>query len=263
MAWCPTRSTTTSGCCSGWDDADAQVNRKVIEPLHIRSKGPRFGAGSFRRRWACAGVTCLEYADAVQASLRFQPAVRGKEGHPPRVLFDHLAPREPHLTGITAYYGPDMTFDAFVPGKKGAPWILQENTEAIQPLARRPPLQRPPATKRPAQPALSTQGAPYLAHMANRNVLALLATLALSPFAHGQNKADQLIQEVYGAAPERPSGYAFSHVIHYDLIQRLDDGEGNRPAASRAKWTSSSRRVRTRTPAWWRREKPPSSALAT
>ena len=65
--------------------------------------------------------------------------------------------------------------------------------------------------------------------MANRNVLALLAALALSPFAHGQSKADQLIQEVYGTAPERPSSYAFSHVIHYDLIQRLEDGEGKPP----------------------------------
>ena len=57
--------------------------------------------------------------------------------------------------------------------------------------------------------------------MANRNVLALLAALALSPVAHGQSKADQLIEEVYGTAPERPSSYAFSHVIHYGLIQRL------------------------------------------
>ena len=72
-------------------------------------------------------------------------------------------------------------------------------------------------------------GAPYLAGMANRNVLALLASLALSPCVYGQNNADALIQEVYGAAPERPSGYAFSHVIHYDLIQRLDDGEGKPP----------------------------------
>ena len=41
-------------------------------------------------------------------------------------------------------------------------------------------------------------GPPYLSHMANRIVLALLAALALSPLAHGQNLADNLIQEVYG-----------------------------------------------------------------
>ena len=42
----------------GWDDADAQVTRKVIEPIHIRPKGPRFGAGSCKRRWASSGGTC-------------------------------------------------------------------------------------------------------------------------------------------------------------------------------------------------------------
>lgn len=127
----------------GWDDADAQVTRKVIEPIHIRPKGPRFGAGVLQTPMGLQRRYVLEYADAVQASLRFQPAARGKDGHPPRVLFDHLAPREPHLTGITAYYGPDMTFDAFVPGKKGAPWLLQENTEAIQPLQEDRPFNDP------------------------------------------------------------------------------------------------------------------------
>ena len=127
----------------GWDDADAQVTRKVIEPIHIRPKGPRFGAGVLQTPMGLQRRYVLEYADAVQASLRFQPAVRGKDGHPPRVLFDHLAPREPHLTGITAYYGPDMTFDAFVPGKKGTPWLLQENAEAIQPLQEDRPFNDP------------------------------------------------------------------------------------------------------------------------
>ena len=127
----------------GWDDADAQVTRKVIEPLHIRAKGPRFGAGVLQTPLGLQRRYILEYADAVQASLRFQPELRGKAGHPQRVLFDHLAPREPHLTGITAYYGPDMTFDAFIPGKKGAPWILQEKAEAIQPLQEDRPFNDP------------------------------------------------------------------------------------------------------------------------
>lgn len=128
----------------GWDDADAHVTRKIIEPLQIRPKGPRFGAGVLQTPMGLQRRYILEYADAVQASLRYQPASRGKEGHPQRVLFDHLAPREPHLTGISAYYGPDMTFDAFVPGKKdGSPWMLQEQTDAIQPLQEDRPFNDP------------------------------------------------------------------------------------------------------------------------
>ena len=118
----------------GWDDADAQETRKIIAPLHMRAKGLRFGAGILQSPQGLRRRHVLEYADAVQASLRYQPAVRGKQAHPERILFDHLAPREPHLTGISAYYGPDMTFDAYAPGKKGAPWVLQEKVDAIQPL---------------------------------------------------------------------------------------------------------------------------------
>ena len=119
----------------GWDDADAQVTRKTVEPLELRGRGIRFGAPVLKTPLGMARRHVLEYADAVQASLRHQPATNGRNGRPQSVVFDHLAPREPHLTGITAYYGPDMTFDAFVPGKKGgAPWVLLENVEAIQPL---------------------------------------------------------------------------------------------------------------------------------
>lgn len=112
----------------GWDDADAQVNRKIIEPLQCRPKGIRFGAPVLQAEWGMQKRYVLEYADAVQVSLRYQEAERGKQSHPKRIVFDHLAPQEPHQAGITAFYGPDMTFDAFLPGKKGgAPWILQPN----------------------------------------------------------------------------------------------------------------------------------------
>ena len=117
----------------GWDDADAQVTRKVIEPLQIRSNGIRFGAPvlstelGMQRRWV------LEYADPVQVSLRYQDAEKGAHAHPERIIFDHLAPNEPHLSGISAYYGPDMTFDAFVPGKKpGQPWLMEQNVKVAQ-----------------------------------------------------------------------------------------------------------------------------------
>ena len=130
----------------GWDDADAQVTRKVIEPLQLRPRGVRFGAPVLQGPRGMQRRHILEYADAVQASLRHQPATKGRDAQPESIVFDHLAPREPHLTGITAYYGPDMTFDAFVPGKKGrAPWVLQENIAVIQAL----PTDRPFNDPRP------------------------------------------------------------------------------------------------------------------
>jgi hypothetical protein len=128
----------------GWDDADAQVTRKIIEPLQLRSRGLRFGAPVLKTPLGMARRHVLEYADAAQASLRHQPATKGRNGQAESILFDHLAPREPHLTGITAYYGPDMTFDAFVPGKKGkAPWVLMPNVDAIQALPQDRPFKDP------------------------------------------------------------------------------------------------------------------------
>lgn len=128
----------------GWDDANAQVTRKVIEPLEWRPRGIRFGAPVLQTPQGMIKRYVLEYADAVQVSLRHQPATRGKDGHAERVIFDHLSPTEPHLTGITAYYGPDMTFDAFVPGKKkGAPWMLVEKVNAAEDLPEDRPFHDP------------------------------------------------------------------------------------------------------------------------
>ena len=133
----------------GWDDADAQVTRKLIEPIQVRSRGLRFGAPVLQSPTGLRRRHILEYADAVQVSLRHQPKTKGRTGQPERIVFDHLAPQEPHLTGISAYYGPDMTFEAYVPGKReGSPWVLEQNVAAIQPLQQDRPFNDPRQRKR-------------------------------------------------------------------------------------------------------------------
>ncbi|MAC17576.1 MAG: hypothetical protein CMC97_04695 [Flavobacteriales bacterium] len=59
--------------------------------------------------------------------------------------------------------------------------------------------------------------------MLQRSLVLLCAVccLALTSFAQ-----DHLIDQVYGTSPDRPEGYAFTHVIHYDLVQRVEAGEG-------------------------------------
>lgn len=118
----------------GWDDGDAQVTRKVIEPIEIRQRGPRFGAPLLQTPRGMLRRHVLEYADAVQVSLRHHPRDKGRD-LPESILFDHLAPLQPHLSGIPAYAGPDMTFDGFVaPIKRRGPWLLQENMDIAHPL---------------------------------------------------------------------------------------------------------------------------------
>jgi hypothetical protein len=60
----------------------------------------------------------MEYADDVSASIKYRAGEK-------RFVFDHLAPRGPGLEGNPAFYGPDLTFDAFV-YEKGK-WVFESN----------------------------------------------------------------------------------------------------------------------------------------
>ena len=54
---------------------------------------------------------------------------------------------------------------------------------------------------------------------------------------------EDLIDKVYGTHPARPAGYRFTHVVHYDLVQRVEAAEGQpAPKRWRDAWTCSTRR---------------------
>jgi len=110
----------------GWDAADGRVTRKSVEPIQIIEGTLRFGAPIFggpQQRHL------LEYADQVQVTLRHEPR---KKRRSERIIFDHLAPQASHLQGVTAFYGPDLTFDAFV--LDGQQWRLETDVDAFQTL---------------------------------------------------------------------------------------------------------------------------------
>ena len=104
----------------GWDGADGLINRKVIEPLEVKGDKLRFGAPVFKVDKGSPKRFIMEYSDDVSASLRYRKA----EG---RIVFDHLAPRQQGLEGNPAFYGPDLTFDAFVLEKNQ--WQFQSNVD--------------------------------------------------------------------------------------------------------------------------------------
>ena len=66
----------------------------------------------------------------------------------------------------------------------------------------------------------------YLQVMHLRSLTLLAAALSFTFAASAQ--AD-LIDQVYGSNPPRPEGYAFTHVIHYDLVQLVEAGQGLPP----------------------------------
>lgn len=104
----------------GWDGANAIINRKIIEPVALRGDKVRLGAPVFVVDKGSPKRFIMEYSEEVSASLKYRKAEN-------RIVFDHLAPRAQGLEGNPAFYGPDLTFDAFVYDK--GKWVFEPNVE--------------------------------------------------------------------------------------------------------------------------------------
>jgi hypothetical protein len=91
----------------GWDGANAQVTRKIMETMIISNNRIRIGAPYLNRPEGLRKRHVLEYSDELQATLLFEP-------HNNRIVLDRLAPSDPSLIGATAFYGPTMKYDAYV-----------------------------------------------------------------------------------------------------------------------------------------------------
>jgi hypothetical protein len=104
----------------GWDGKDKLSTRKIIDVLHIQNKKVRFGENVFKAGEGVRKRMILEYSEEVSASVKHYE----KQGC---ILFDHLSPKSPMMTGIYSEYGPDGTYDMLVL-KKGK-WELRENID--------------------------------------------------------------------------------------------------------------------------------------
>ena len=113
----------------GWDGGDALVTRKVVEPLWMRRGRVRFGHRVIIGEEGLVNRLVLEYADDAVVTVRY-------EEQRDRIVLDHLSPTAPHLKGSTAFYGPDMTYDALIWSKGN--WVLQPNVDVADPNIRAP-----------------------------------------------------------------------------------------------------------------------------
>jgi uncharacterized protein len=100
---------TTYYTLLGWDGNDGTSNKKVIEPMVVSNSGLiKMGASIFyypkdkltKRR------IVFEYNDLAVMTLRYE-IIRDE------IVFDGLSPSEERFRGNYAFYGPDMSFDAF------------------------------------------------------------------------------------------------------------------------------------------------------
>jgi hypothetical protein len=113
----------------GWDGGDALVTRKMVEPISVRRGRVRFGHRIIIGEEGLVNRLVLEYADDAVVTVRY-------EEQRDRIVLDHLSPTAPHLKGSTAFYGPDMTYDALVWSKGN--WILKPNVDVADPKIRAP-----------------------------------------------------------------------------------------------------------------------------
>ena len=106
-----------------WDGHDRISNRKIIDVLNINGRSVRMGAPIFKNEQGTAKRVIFTYAEEVNMSLRYQAKEK-------RILFDHLAPRDARLEDQYQFYGPDMSFDAYVSDK--GKWVLESDVEFLR-----------------------------------------------------------------------------------------------------------------------------------
>lgn len=91
----------------GWKGHTPEVTQKVVEVLRLEDDGIRLGSRIFNSE-ETLGHARLIYRYSRQASMLMD--YDAEAGH---IIVDHLAPADPQYIGEYAYYGPDMTYDAW------------------------------------------------------------------------------------------------------------------------------------------------------
>ncbi len=106
----------------GWDGKNPMSNLKVIDALHFSGGQAKFGAPIFRWNKESLNRVWFEYSKSVTMHLNYEEKYQ-------RIIFDHLAPETPSLTGFYAMYVPDLSHDAmFVNDGK---WYLVEDVIGV------------------------------------------------------------------------------------------------------------------------------------
>ena len=135
----------------GWNGVDNITERKVIEPVIIRSGKVQFGAPLFRRERTLRRIV-LEYTDRAMVNLSYEEqfveevtrervkvkgtnryrTVEKRKQHKERmIIFDEVEPQVPGMQGLYQYYVPSGVELAyvFIDGK----WELQNGAQGRLP----------------------------------------------------------------------------------------------------------------------------------
>lgn len=104
----------------GFKGADVSVKRRVLDVLSINGNSVSFGAKAFVHPTATYRRRIFTYSN--QASMQiFQDPESGM------IVMDHLEPSDRLMVGQFAYYGPDLSYDAYK--LDGDAWVFQSDIQ--------------------------------------------------------------------------------------------------------------------------------------
>jgi hypothetical protein len=106
----------------GYDANTSMSNIKLIDVLSFSGNNPRLGSPVFKMQTETLKRVFFEHSEKAYMSLKYEKEYE-------RIIYDHLSPETPSMTGFYSYYVPDFSYDAFVLVKDK--WILQENVVGV------------------------------------------------------------------------------------------------------------------------------------
>lgn len=106
----------------GWDGNNSMSTIKLIDALYFSGDNPKLGSPVFKVKDVTQKRVFFEHSKKAVMSLKYEDQYK-------RLIFDHLSPETPSLTGFYSFYIPDFTYDAFV--LENNKWILYEDVIAV------------------------------------------------------------------------------------------------------------------------------------
>ena len=126
----------------GWDGNDKLTSRKFIDVLSFKKDGtPIFGKDVFKMPKKYPKRIMFEYNAKLTMTLRYNTAVGA-------IVFDHLAPKENYLENQYQFYGPDLSYDAFI--LRRGKWNFEEEVDVQNPRSKTDNVRRDKSKKEKA-----------------------------------------------------------------------------------------------------------------
>lgn len=106
----------------GWDGNNSMSTMKVIDVLNFTGGTVRLGSPVFKMPKETLKRVFFEFAKKTTMYLSYEEQYN-------RIIFDHLSPETPALTGLYSMYVPDLSHDAFV--LDAGKWYLVEDVVGV------------------------------------------------------------------------------------------------------------------------------------